>query len=76
MWALEVADKPGVAEPEPGFKFVANMHGNEPVGRELLVKFARWLCDGYLAPEPRDPQAGRWRLGSRQTAVCDCRDFA
>ncbi|KAH9691926.1 Carboxypeptidase SOL1 [Citrus sinensis] len=48
LWVIEISDKPGVEEPEPAFKFIGNVHGDEPVGRELLILLANWICDNHV----------------------------
>ncbi|KAL9698071.1 hypothetical protein quinque_001512 [Culex quinquefasciatus] len=52
LWVLEITRNPGKHIPgKPEVKYIANMHGNEVVGREMLLLYARFLLQNYNRTE-------------------------
>lgn len=48
LWIVKVSDDPSLDEaPEPKLLYVANMHGDEVVGRELMIYLIRQLVTEY-----------------------------
>lgn len=53
LYVIEFSDKPGHHQSyKPEVKYVANIHGNEVLGRELLLGLAHYLCEAYRANNP------------------------
>ena len=48
IWVMIISDQPLVHEAgEPEVRYIGNIHGNEPVGRECLLQFIEYLCINY-----------------------------
>nr|XP_023697354.1 inactive carboxypeptidase-like protein X2 isoform X1 [Paramormyrops kingsleyae] len=55
LYAIEISDSPGEHEQdpcfhpgEPEFRYTAGSHGNEVLGRELLLLLMQFMCQEYL----------------------------
>uniref|UniRef100_A0A674PMT9 Inactive carboxypeptidase-like protein X2 n=1 Tax=Takifugu rubripes TaxID=31033 RepID=A0A674PMT9_TAKRU len=54
LYAIEISDNPGEHEAgEPEFRYTAGSHGNEVLGRELLLLLMQFMCMEYLSGNPR-----------------------
>jgi len=60
LLVIEFATNPGHhVEKKPEFKYVANMHGNEVRGRELLLKLIDYMCEMYKGNPKQDGRFSR-----------------
>uniref|UniRef100_A0A8C5MHR4 AE binding protein 1 n=1 Tax=Leptobrachium leishanense TaxID=445787 RepID=A0A8C5MHR4_9ANUR len=54
IYAMEFSDNPGEHETgEPEFRYTAGLHGNEVLGRELLLFLMQFMCKEYRDGNPR-----------------------
>ena len=50
LWVMKIStEKNQRSDLKPMVKYIANMHGNEPTGRELLLAFIEYLVTTFLA---------------------------
>ena len=53
LTVMEITKDPGQYKPlKPNFKYIGNMHGNEVLGREMLLYLLDFLCTQYVAKNP------------------------
>lgn len=48
LYVMEVTENPGKhSQNKPEVKYIGNMHGNEVVGREILLLLLNYLCENF-----------------------------
>ncbi|NLI47945.1 MAG: hypothetical protein GX414_12640 [Acidobacteria bacterium] len=47
LWVLKISDHPASEEDEPECRYISTIHGDEPVGTEMLIYLCRHLIDQY-----------------------------
>ena len=52
LWVMKITDNPDVEEDEPELLYIGAMHGDEVVGKELLLNLIHHLTDNY-GTDPR-----------------------
>ncbi len=52
LWVIKLSKNAKTDDSRPEFKFVANMHGDEIVGREVMVRFIKECTENY-GKDPR-----------------------
>lgn len=53
LWTVKISDNVELMEDgEPQVEYIGNMHGNEVVGRELLLRYIYYLCTEYTLGNP------------------------
>ena len=54
LWVMKIStDKGGRSDLKPMVKYIGNIHGNEAVGRELLLAFIEYLAFTYKSKTVR-----------------------
>ena len=52
LWAIEITSDVGNEDlSKPKFKYVGNMHGNEVIGRQILIYLIQYLLENYQSEE-------------------------
>ena len=47
LWMMKISDNPDDEEDEPEVAYIAAMHGDEVVGKELCIELIHYLLDNY-----------------------------